>query len=172
MRGAPSFTDIDVSGMGIIPACAGSTLDRRVRQCRYWDHPRMCGEHISRNMTSLLTWGSSPHVRGARRLRRLCDPQQGIIPACAGSTMSSMARFNAMRDHPRMCGEHIYAIPQLPEALGSSPHVRGALTWCRSIRCQLGIIPACAGSTRYTTLMFDADRDHPRMCGEHTSKIA
>ena len=32
-----------------------------------------------------------------------------------------------------------------------------------------GIIPACAGSTKYEYLKIANRRDHPRMCGEHAS---
>ena len=50
---------------------------------------------------------------------------------------------------------------------GSSPHVRGALVWSCPYCGHSGIIPACAGSTRYSTTGKQGRRDHPRMCGEH-----
>ena len=134
---------------GIIPACAGSTdvqdsLTRavagssphargalgclRISTGRARDHPRMRGEHAARH----------------RRVRR----RQGIIPACAGSTLTASAiAVSSMgssphargarrrscngrggkRDHPRMRGEHVRGRARVaPDA---------------------GIIPACAGST-------------------------
>ena len=46
-RGALGRTRMMITSLGIIPACAGSTLARRDdRQCRR-DHPRMRGEHLS-----------------------------------------------------------------------------------------------------------------------------
>ena len=50
---------------------------------------------------------------------------------------------------------------------GSSPHVRGARLERARNHGRLGIIPACAGSTRLFRHNDDLYRDHPRMCGEH-----
>ena len=55
---------------------------------------------------SMMTGGSSPHVRGARVLALLFENVDGIIPACAGSTMVMLPSVLMARDHPRMCGEH------------------------------------------------------------------
>ena len=46
VRGAPMDASINWGHVGIIPACAGSTLGMG-NWCRFrWDHPRMCGEHM------------------------------------------------------------------------------------------------------------------------------
>ena len=136
------------------------------------DHPRMCGEHLVVSVTSLAIVGSSPHVRGAppTALRIRCS--SGIIPACAGSTRLCRSPRRFPRDHPRMCGEHSTKKPETGTNWGSSPHVRGApLCVCGAGYC-LGIIPACAGSTVPCAFVPPLFGDHPRMCGEHTSKIA
>ena len=175
---------------GIIPACAGSTyglawrvLDaqgssphargarpgERRHLHRHGDHPRMRGEHAHENV------------------RTAVDP--GIIPACAGSTVSAKMKIGktqgssphargarppggtdgvTARDHPRMRGEH-----QTSTSKSLNP---------------LRIIPACAGSTQnfmiavekapgssphargaLITLLpsFVDAGDHPRMRGEH-----
>ena len=52
------------------------------------DHPRMCGEHFNCEEVALRRVGSSPHVRGAHLDRRLPRRESGIIPACAGSTVT------------------------------------------------------------------------------------
>ena len=52
---------------------------------------------------------------------------------------------------------------------GSSPHVRGARQVGRHLRGLIGIIPACAGSTYVSTRYRLMARDHPRMCGEHST---
>ena len=70
-----------------------------------------------------------------------------------------------------MCGEHrLRQTPQLPPQ-GSSPHVRGARWGASSLAVGLGIIPACAGSTRRVCGSGRASGDHPRMCGEHWWRI-
>ena len=51
----------------------------------------------------------------------------GIIPACAGSTKADKAVSRKVGDHPRMRGEHLYAIFRSSFDAGSSPHARGAL---------------------------------------------
>ena len=92
----------------------------------------MCGEHRSIVGIGVACQGSSPHVRGARLGSTLNAAAMGIIPACAGSTLS-LSTTQALRwDHPRMCGEHWFG-----------GH------WFRCHGLSLGIIPACAGSTSF-----------------------
>ena len=131
------------------------------------DHPRMCGEHIVTNVVVLGYVGSSPHVRGALAVLGNRHVTGGIIPACAGSTvgMSDWCRFHW--DHPRMCGEHPPRRPRLSHDSGSSPHVRGALDYPGPVNGNVGIIPACAGSTNELVELVVLKGDHPRMCGEH-----
>ena len=73
---------------GIIPACAGSTLGLAGLGWAGWDHPRVCGEHHIVLDDEVAGKGSSPRVRGARRHAVLQGAEDGIIPACAGSTLS------------------------------------------------------------------------------------
>ena len=68
-----------------------------------------------------------------------------------------------------MCGEHRHDAVKHVIGRGSSPHVRGARTGNPSAISMSGIIPACAGSTHRSREYYSAPRDHPRMCGEHSS---
>ena len=106
VRGAPTGVVSQTQTLGIIPACAGSTPGHRPDQCQRRDHPRMCGEHVPPMACGALSAGSSPHVRGARRARLYRMLADGIIPACAGSTLEPASNSTPGRDHPRMCGEH------------------------------------------------------------------
>ena len=126
-RGAPSFVLLEPLARGIIPACAGSTDAHRGEDDWPWDHPRMRGEHPTSSLSVLRLPGSSPHARGARPRGNPLRPAQGIIPACAGSTIL-------------WCSLHRHT-------KGSSPHARGALARALVRARALGIIPACAGST-------------------------
>ena len=169
MRGTQHRYHIAVVIRGIIPACAGNTsLSVRVVSVRR-DHPRMCGEHNGTIGAEAGTQGSSPHVRGARRVRSGRAKLLGIIPACAGSTRPDRRPRGARRDHPRMCGEHLHVGRVLVAFQGSSPHVRGARDVDTVARLQIGIIPACAGSTQRKRTPRPHGRDHPRMCGEHAA---
>ena len=152
---------------GIIPACAGSTVFRCIRVARVWDHPRMCGEHPPPRAVPKNAMGSSPHVRGAPRLRQRARRHRGIIPACAGSTLTAMPAYAGIGDHPRMCGEHYTTKWDDSKHMGSSPHVRGALGAGEGHVVEQGIIPACAGSTQSPSSRASRYWDHPRMCGEH-----
>ena len=137
--------------------------------------------------------GSSPRVRGTPAPRRRLHNRGGIIPACAGNTRSRPRTPAAVRDHPRVCGEHQPgrdaddaikgSSPRVrgtqdrhrsgsQDAPGSSPRVRGTRAASNLVRCSCRIIPACAGNTGMSALRVSASRDHPRVCGEHTKKIA
>ena len=157
--------------MGIIPACAGSTVKSKTYRRQERDHPRMCGEHRRRAPRPHPQTGSSPHVRGAPFWQMSMHFATGIIPACAGSTPHQSSTAYAAWDHPRMCGEHFFL--QVGDAAfqGSSPHVRGAQSNCDWGACNYGIIPACAGSTKALTNAPPHTRDHPRMCGEHLDAV-
>ena len=50
------------------------------------DHPRMRGEHLYAHCKKPCHTGSSPHARGAPFLSLDVSSENGIIPACAGST--------------------------------------------------------------------------------------
>ena len=112
----------------------------------------------------------------------------GIIPACAGSTGLAGDTRRSHRDHPRMRGEHLRPNPTSATDPGSSPHARGARVADLQGELLGGIIPACAGSTRwkrhwawlppriipacagstpFRTRFPPPARDHPRMRGEH-----
>ena len=132
---------------GIIPACAGSTPPwRRCRRPR-GDHPRMRGEHLEPLSVASSLAGSSPHARGAHLPVNRAGVLVGIIPACAGSTMTRFPTRRSGRDHPRMRGEHATISLCGGQAEGSSPHARGAHRRPERRDSEDGIIPACAGST-------------------------
>ena len=114
-----------------------------------WDHPRTCGEHVL----------GGAHV----------DLRHRIIPAHAGSTVSSSVMGTSFRDHPRTCGEHTVNSEGYRINTGSSPHMRGALHVRPRRHGGPGIIPAHAGSTPSWATSTCCAGDHPRTCGEHTN---
>ena len=71
VRGAPKASVWAHAAVGIIPACAGSTMRLRDTVKPYRDHPRMCGEHYEVFRLCAVGAGSSPHVRGARSGRQI-----------------------------------------------------------------------------------------------------
>ena len=89
MRGSPVTKDNGCVTEGIIPAHAGLTLMSCHTHSAHWDHPRACGAHCVVFRNELIHEGSSPRMRGSRRLNRFFDVVFGIIPAHAGLTCRS-----------------------------------------------------------------------------------
>ena len=153
--------------MGIIPAYAGNTLLPGNRILTSEDHPRLCGEHVFFFCMLITSPGSSPLMRGTREVKKPHWHGIRIIPAYAGNTNLNPEKFCEDQDHPRLCGEHNYGNINLFGQDGSSPLMRGTLTFhfCFSDNCR--IIPAYAGNTDSFHQHHLAFRDHPRLCGEH-----
>ena len=84
-----------VQSPGITPACAGKTHVLRPRRGCLWDHPRMRGEDLAKELGIARGTGSPPHARGRLFHVVALDCVNGITPACAGKTVtgtSSAAR--------------------------------------------------------------------------------
>ena len=66
-----------------------------------------------------------------------------------------------------MRGEHSAAFALMRSASGSSPLARGAHHHFKRRWFVHGIIPACAGSTKWVRFRKSRPKDHPRLRGEH-----
>ncbi len=94
-----------------------------------------------------------------------------ITPAYAGKSMGKPAPWHFCRDHPRICGEKQNAPHRKEVLMGSPPHMRGKV-WCAEFRrISEGITPAYAGKRRSVLVLLQADRDHPRICGEKLEAV-
>ena len=156
---------------GIIPACAGSTSLTARLPPSVSDHPRLRGEHLRRRPRLMAEAGSSPPARGARSSGNLREVRYRIIPACAGSTTSCGRGCHEARDHPRLRGEHGDRSGLGHVISGSSPPARGAQRRAWGTLPVHRIIPACAGSTGGWAVAGASPRDHPRLRGEHSSRV-
>ena len=154
----------------IIPAYAGNTSDDRQSGQRTGDHPRVCGEHIKTPQSTKPEKGSSPRMRGTHDVPFSCTVGTGIIPAYAGNTNGIRAGLIPLGDHPRVCGEHFNAVRNATSPQGSSPRMRGTLGSVTDTIFDRGIIPAYAGNTSRTYFTGYLPWDHPRVCGEHSTK--
>ena len=167
MRGTRDSVDCRDCTSGIIPAYAGNTCLLRRRPRHQRDHPRVCGEHACGDDGHARIQGSSPRMRGTRRMETSAITRTGIIPAYAGNTTGASKTAAEAGDHPRVCGEHM-DFPHLQNATaGSSPRMRGTLSLARQCARTRGIIPAYAGNTKRKRVRRTINRDHPRVCGEH-----
>ena len=156
---------------GSSPHTRGALLDGDDSYRAVLDHPRIRGEHVASLARAGSVSGSSPHTRGA--LRRLPAARQTsrIIPAYAGSTCSKVQKSQINPDHPRIRGEHSRPSRRPRQREGSSPHTRGARRGLRRWRRGMGIIPAYAGSTRRRGAGSPRPGDHPRIRGEHSTRV-
>ncbi|SUE26804.1 Domain of uncharacterised function (DUF2825) [Nocardia farcinica] len=168
-RGARDLDRREEFAHGLIPARAGSTAWPPAGRWCPRAHPRTRGEHCWASMCLRRYSGSSPHARGAPRLRPRAARQTGLIPARAGSTGRGPRCGTCRGAHPRTRGEHRCCACVCIVGLGSSPHARGALDVAWTARTRPGLIPARAGSTCSRCRGRFPNGAHPRTRGEHTS---
>ena len=90
----------------------------------------MRGEHQVYQFDSCAQAGSSPHARGTHTIFHHVVSEIGIIPACAGNTVSIAMVCRRNGDHPRMRGEHLAQTGKDANDQGSSPHARGTPRIC------------------------------------------
>ena len=90
----------------ITPADAGKTMGNGARNHRQEDHPRGCGENISRRCPTGNAPTSPPRMRGKHQSNGLYYPLLGITPADAGKTIIAHFISSCNQDHPRGCGEN------------------------------------------------------------------
>ena len=147
MRGTHALALAEGARTGIIPAHAGNTASLPSCPWCRGDHPRACGEHYVDSAINPVYAGSSPRMRGTRFERGVDGVHGGIIPAHAGNTRITANRVTCVRDHPRACGEHIYANNVTQQNRGSSPRMRGTPAAGVAVVLWGGIIPAHAGNT-------------------------
>ena len=150
----------------IIPAGAGKRTTSFHVSPEAWDHPRGCGEKSEAREEYCPALGSSPRVRGKVSVSTLRVYLRGIIPAGAGKSMAFGVDDAIIGDHPRGCGEKPRALARARHRQGSSPRVRGKGKNCKREIGGGGIIPAGAGKRPSGRQVGQADRDHPRGCGE------
>ena len=168
VRGAVEQRCDGLRGRGIIPARAGSRLLDKGRISSRRDHPRACGEQLIPSSLMFRAAGSSPRVRGAELRDNRADCALGIIPARAGSRVSTSYPRVPHGDHPRACGEQSSMVSRQSGRMGSSPRVRGAGHRFPRLGTAAGIIPARAGSSCGAWSRKCSRWDHPRACGEQS----
>ena len=129
----------------------------------------MCGNHPPFSRQNFNDVGSPPRVREPHRRWQPRDAEGRITPACAGTTAVKVRPEVAFEDHPRVCGNHYKARYADLRKAGSPPRVREPRIPISISILHLGITPACAGTTRWDRDGTMATRDHPRVCGNHSS---
>ena len=135
-------------------------------------HPRACGENARSPRGAPPATGSSPRVRGKRRVLGEGHGGLRLIPARAGKTPRSTTTSCPAAAHPRACGENGSAQKDGSVLAGSSPRVRGKPARTLRTPSQSRLIPARAGKTFQVMVPSVLRRAHPRACGENIAPIA
>ena len=130
-----------------IPAGAGNTPTRIGLVNPNSVHPRGCGEHSRVISRPMPICGSSPRVRGTRKLLEYTRSSSRFIPAGAGNTDAQRLADTLWTVHPRGCGEHCLGWIDESVKSGSSPRVRGTPAPSVFVSVDTRFIPAGAGNT-------------------------
>ena len=171
VRGGEYMVDSQRSGTGITPACAGRSPGHNDGNPGGRDHPRVCGEECFRWSCLRRLRGSPPRVRGGGIPFAASTSPPGITPACAGRSPRRYRPGLLSLDHPRVCGEEFFLGTSRSLPRGSPPRVRGGVCAAMSWAVRRRITPACAGRSHRPARNSQADRDHPRVCGEEVAGL-
>ena len=117
-----------------------------------------------------ILWGlrreSPPRMRGKAHQVAKRGDDQGITPAHAGRRGQSTSSKVLRGDHPRACGEKIYAAVKANLRGGSPPRMRGEAHSGGFCEFPHRITPAHAGKSPPGAVCGRKRQDHPRACGE------
>ena len=136
---------------GITPAYAGKSYSGGAERKAGEDHPRVCGEKGACRPRRSGTTGSPPRMRGKAENARKEGQADGITPAYAGKSILATNWALRCRDHPRVCGEKLFAFFVFAPDVGSPPRMRGKATNTFRGATITGITPAYAGKRRQKT---------------------
>ena len=124
-RGKDGFRQMVVLALGITPARAGKSARGSCLSKNRRDHPRACGEKLTKGKPGALEWGSPPRVRGKVQFSSWSSSPSGITPARAGKSFQLVVISGLNGDHPRACGEKFNKSSLNLSGIGSPPRVRG-----------------------------------------------
>ncbi len=149
-----------------IPAPAGNRFQKVSSSGWNTVHPRACGEQEFTKLENLKLGGSSPRLRGTDRRPSRTSPSPRFIPAPAGNRMWVSRTFINGPVHPRACGEQRKSFKnEVPDG-GSSPRLRGTVSFSAVCMFCLRFIPAPAGNRPHPSSVMPPASVHPRACGE------
>ena len=113
--------------------------------------------------------GSSPRVRGKRKIVIPDNTFFRLIPACAGKTQRRPSFCRPGRAHPRAGGENALGGQYVFGDMGSSPRWRGKPRTLTVDLLSKRLIPALAGKTNAVSGLLSGIRAHPRAGGENVT---
>ena len=134
--------------MRITPTCVGNTLPSVFHIPLSWDHPHLCGEHLTDKDVTDSELGSPPPVWGTLRYPLEPIVVVRITPTCVGNTIVEIIKHGQCWDHPHLCGEHCCIFGPARKGPGSPPPVWGTQTAAKELQAEIRITPTCVGNTQ------------------------
>ena len=131
----------------ITPAYAGKRPFAAAETASPEDHPRLCGEKLSRFPAKVSEMGSPPPMRGKAGRCAASVPNWRITPAYAGKSLMRSLCLYPPWDHPRLCGEKSSGALVVGRNAGSPPPMRGKVVLSAAFAAGVGITPAYAGKS-------------------------
>ena len=95
--------------LGITPAYAGKRAEQAHSMSCSEDHPRVCGEKSGSCFFLSIVLGSPPRMRGKASITEIDTSKARITPAYAGKSRPDFPDLRPAWDHPRVCGEKMFA---------------------------------------------------------------
>ena len=155
----------------IIPMRVGTSLEVRMPEKVYKDHPHACGDKLFPCYKSFVLQGSSPCVWGQVYFKFKNRSLFRIIPMRVGTRKKGDKANGGTRDHPHACGDKFGRSSKLGFRPGSSPCVWGQGLGRVVKGERLRIIPMRVGTSTYIFVLFHWCKDHPHACGDKSSSL-
>ena len=111
-------------------------------------------------------------MRGKEAVAWLKTQAGRITPAHAGKRSIQWVIRRQNKDHPRPCGEKHWRAAAENAGKASPPPMRGKVVAFSCVYASDGITPAHAGKSCTRATTRPRWQDHPRPCGEKTSKVS
>ena len=128
-------------------------------------YPRVYGGTNATRMSSRLSMGLSPRVRGNRASYARDLVEHGSIPACTGEPLTATEMTEMIKVYPRVYGGTPFRAVTVTTAIGLSPRVRGNLAEDALRGEAEGSIPACTGEPSPRQYRTGIDAVYPRVYG-------
>ena len=166
MRGKVKAVRCNIERFRITTTHAGKSQNTVLISILTADHPRTCGEKLTKNQNSVTHLGSPPHMRGKAELLTILTFCLRITPAHAGKSRQKSVVGKLSTDHPRTCGKKEKPLPEPIWLGGSPPHMRGKESSITPPVITFRITPTHAGKSLLSHSDEQVQKDHPRTCGE------
>ena len=154
---------------GSSPHTRGTPGEQGARFVAFRDHPRIRGEHSSH----LIAWngfcGIIPAYAGNTKTNVITAfGREGSSPHTRGTQLHLTSSIRAIRDHPRIRGEHHRTIGRHKNIVGIIPAYAGnTIVRYAASALSRGSSPHTRGTRWRCTCSHRCGWDHPRIRGEH-----